>query len=192
MYIKKEVPLTFKKPIAWQRDVSTYVIPKALWSHWFDMLPSLCTKFSNMHKTILNSILFYHCLFLHQHHAALKTMCACKVAQSCPTLCDPVDCSPPGSSVHEILQAGILGCVAIPFSRGSSWPRDQTWVFCIASRFSYHLNHQGSPYCFSWHIASSFQIESDERWYSANVYFIEDRSAFTLVWILAYFPWFWT
>ena len=39
------------------------------------------------------------------------------VAQSCPTLCDPKDCSPPGSSAHGILQATILGCVATPFSR---------------------------------------------------------------------------
>ena len=57
------------------------------------------------------------------------------VAQSCPTLCDPRDSSPPGSSVHAILQARILEWVAIPFSRGSSQPRDQTRVFCIASRF---------------------------------------------------------
>ena len=42
------------------------------------------------------------------------------VAQSCPTLCDPMDCSPPGSSVHGVLQARILEWVAIPFSRGSS------------------------------------------------------------------------
>ena len=42
------------------------------------------------------------------------------VIQSCPTLCDPVDCSPPGSSVHEILQARILEWGAILFSRGSS------------------------------------------------------------------------
>ena len=42
-----------------------------------------------------------------------------KVAQSCPTLCDPMDCSPPGSSVHGILQARILDWVAISFSRGS-------------------------------------------------------------------------
>ena len=46
-----------------------------------------------------------------------------------------MDCSPPGSSVHEILQARILEWVAIPFSRGSSWPRDQIWVSCIAGRF---------------------------------------------------------
>ena len=57
------------------------------------------------------------------------------VAQSCPTLCNPMDCNPPGSSVHGILQARILEWVAIPFSRGFSWPRDQTPVSSIAGRF---------------------------------------------------------
>ena len=47
-----------------------------------------------------------------------------EVTQSCPTLCDPINCSLPGSSVHEILQARILEWVAIPFFRGSSQPRD--------------------------------------------------------------------
>ena len=56
------------------------------------------------------------------------------VAQLCPTRCDPVDCSPPGSSVRGILQARILEWVAIPFSRGFSWHRDWTWVSCIAGR----------------------------------------------------------
>ena len=55
--------------------------------------------------------------------------------QSCPTFCGSVDCSPLGSSVHGILQARILEWVAIPFSRGSSGPRDRTWVSCIACRF---------------------------------------------------------
>ena len=48
-----------------------------------------------------------------------------EVAQLCPTLCDPMDCSLPGSSLHGILQAKILECVAISFSRGSSQPRIQ-------------------------------------------------------------------
>ena len=56
-------------------------------------------------------------------------------AQLCPTLCDPVDFSLPGSSVHAILQARILEWGTIPFSRGSSQPRDQIWVSCIAGRF---------------------------------------------------------
>ena len=57
-----------------------------------------------------------------------------ELAQSCPTLCDPMDCSSPGSSVYGILQARILQWLAIPFSRGSSKPRDQTWVSCIPGR----------------------------------------------------------
>ena len=49
-----------------------------------------------------------------------------EVTQSCPTLCDPIDCSLPGSSVHGILQARVLEWIAISFSRGSSQPRAQT------------------------------------------------------------------
>ena len=57
------------------------------------------------------------------------------VTQLCPTVCDPMDYSLPGSSVYGILQARILEWIAILFSRGSSWPRDWTQVSCIASRF---------------------------------------------------------
>ena len=57
------------------------------------------------------------------------------VTQSCPTLCDSVDCGSPGSSAHGILQARILEWVANPFSRESSWRRDWTWVSCIGGRF---------------------------------------------------------
>ena len=54
------------------------------------------------------------------------------VVQLCLTLCDPMDCGPPGSSVHGILQARILEWVAIPFSRGFSQVRVQIQVSCIA------------------------------------------------------------
>ena len=57
-----------------------------------------------------------------------------EVAQSCPTLCDPMDCSPPGSSVYGIFQARVLEWAAISFSRGSSRPRDWTQVSSIADR----------------------------------------------------------
>ena len=56
------------------------------------------------------------------------TPAAAKSLQSCLTLCDPMDCIPPGSSVHEILQARTLEWVVMPSSRGSSQPRDQTCV----------------------------------------------------------------
>ena len=52
-------------------------------------------------------------------------------SQSYSTLWDPMDCSPPGSSVHGLSQARILGWVAISFSRGSSQPRDWTCISCI-------------------------------------------------------------
>ena len=63
------------------------------------------------------------------------------------TLCDPMDSSPPSSSVHRVLQARILEWVAIPFSRGYSHPRGWIWVSCITGRFFTILYyHQGSPY----------------------------------------------
>ena len=56
------------------------------------------------------------------------------VAQSCLTLCDPTNCNPPGFSVYGILQARTLEWIAMPFSRGSSRPRDRTRVSCIVGR----------------------------------------------------------
>ena len=53
-------------------------------------------------------------------------------AQSCPTLYNTMDCSPPGSSVCGIFQARILEWITISFSRGSSWPRDWSWVSCVS------------------------------------------------------------
>ena len=72
----------------------------------------------------------------------------CSFAQSCPTLCSPVDCSPPGSSVHGIFQARILEWVAISFSRGSSHPRDQNHLSCISCIgwwVPWQLSRQGIP-----------------------------------------------
>ena len=68
------------------------------------------------------------------------------VAQLCQTLCDLIDYSPPGASVHQILQARILEWVAIPFCRISSWLRDRTWVYVLCRWILYCLNHQGNPF----------------------------------------------
>ena len=65
-------------------------------------------------------------------------VCVCVLTQRYLTLCDPVDCSLPGSSVPGISQARILEWVAISFSRGSSLPRDQTCISCIGRRVLYH------------------------------------------------------
>ena len=64
-----------------------------------------------------------------------------KLLQSCPTLCNPMNCSPPGSSVHGILQARILEWVAMPFSKVSLPPRDHahvSYVSCIGRQILYH------------------------------------------------------
>ena len=85
------------------------------------------------------------------------------VSQSCPTLCDPMDCNPPGFSVYGILRARILEWVAIPFSRGSSWPREIT----LPGRL-YHLSHQGSP-------QENIQIQLNADW-------VEVRAGDKLAW----------
>ena len=76
-------------------------------------------------------------------------VCESEVAHSCPTLCDPVDCSPPGSSVHGISQAKILEWVAISFSRGSSRLRSRTHFSCIAGGF-FTAELSGKPAYLEW------------------------------------------
>ena len=75
--------------------------------------------------------------------------CVCtKLLQSCSTLCDPMDCSPPGSSVHGIFQVRILEWVAMPSSRGSSRPRDRigiSYISCIGRRTLLPLMPSGTP-----------------------------------------------
>ena len=86
-----------------------------------------CVTFITSSKLFIQLVLVYIQLVLvyspNKYYAVL-----CLVTQSCSTLCDPVDCSLPGSSVHRILQARILEWVAMPSSRGSTQPRDQTQV----------------------------------------------------------------
>ena len=78
------------------------------------------------------------------------------LTQSCLTLCNPMDCNLPGSSVPGILQARILEWVAIPFFRGSFWPRDWTQVYCIADGF-FTTEPPGKPTC---HYAAAAAVKS--------------------------------
>ena len=88
-----------------------------------------------------------------QKTTSLTIVCALNHL-SCLTLCDPKNCSSPGSSVHGILQARILEWILIFFSRGSSWPRDWTHishVSCVGRRVLYHKCHRvclAYYYCF--------------------------------------------
>ena len=91
-------------------------------SHW-----EKCENSYNKRKLTFTSLF---CLFIYQIRG--PTRHACLVAQLCPTLCNPVDCSLPGSSDRGILQARILECVVISFSRASSWLRDRTHISCLS------------------------------------------------------------
>ena len=86
------------------------------------------------------------------------------VPHSCPNLSDPMDCSLQGSSVHGIPQARILEWFAIPFFRGSSWPRDQTQVSHIAGRVLLSES-PGKPLRAPTHSHNTYQ------WYNALHYF---------------------
>ena len=72
-------------------------------------------------------------------------VCACSVMKSCLTLCDPMDCSPPGSSVRGILEARLLEWVAMPSSRGSSRPRNRTYVSRTGRQILYHCAAWEAP-----------------------------------------------
>ena len=85
-----------------------------------------------------------------------KEVFARSVTQSCLTLCNPIDCSLPGSSDHGIFQATILEWVAISYSRGSSWPRDQTCVFCLS-----WIGRQILYHCTTWEALKRCLPDSD-------------------------------
>ena len=96
-----------------------------------------------IYKIVLNEIGMIRNFFFFSK-SLLFTENESEIAQSCPTLSDPMDCSLPGSSVHGIFQAIVLEWIAISFSRGSSRPRDQTQVSCIVDRQLNRLSHQGT------------------------------------------------
>ena len=81
------------------------------------------------------------------HRMPVQKICSMLLlVESCPTLCDPTDCSPPGSSVHGISQARVIEWVAISFSRGSSQPRDGTCISCIDRRILYYWSTSEAPF----------------------------------------------
>ena len=105
------------------------------------MLPLLILYFRNQSLQVFSGDQKFQMCCLHTNkHMKVKVL----VAQSCPTLCHPVDCSPPGSSVLGILQARILEWGAIPFSMGSS-RRGLNPGFPHCGQILYYLSHQGSP-----------------------------------------------
>ena len=101
----------------------------------------MCSSFIHLISTDCICSFSFLCLSNTPHACACKrarahthTPMKWKVSQSCPTICNPMDCSLTGSFVHGIFQTRILEWIAISFSRGSSRPRDWTQVSCTAGR----------------------------------------------------------
>ena len=92
-------------------------------------------RFTLKKKHLSKLKILFHIRSLRNHLELKWSESEVLVTQYCPTLCSPIDCSLPGSSVLGILQARIPVWVAIPFSRKSSWPRVWTQVSCIAGTF---------------------------------------------------------
>ena len=108
------------------------------------------------------------------------------VAQSYPSLCDPLDCSPPGSSVLGILQARILEWVAIPFTRGSSQPRDWAWVSCIAGRlFTIWATREELWLCFSLLTLSSSKIGGSSFPVFWSLWWFQDMFVYLLLLVIS-------
>ena len=100
-------------------------------------------------RSYLPRSLHYPCAYTSAWYIKCLIVCA-KLLQLCPTLCDPMDCSLQGSSVHGIFQARILEWLAIPFFRGCSWSRDPTRISCISCTGRQVLYHWVTWEALSW------------------------------------------
>ena len=150
-------PVSESFPIGWlvasggqSIEISAAVLPINIQSWFHSRLTGLISLLSKGRSRVLpNTMIWRHRFFSiqpsllsnsHIHTCVYVCVCVCVcvcvlVAQLCLTLCNPTDYSPPGFSVHGILQARILEWIAIPFSKRTSHLRDQTLVSLITGRF---------------------------------------------------------
>ena len=116
---------------AWEKGTNFHALSKCHSSRLSIHQPGTCSPTWKLPKPSASGFLWQlHYAFMSDHIIIVNS----EVAQLCPTLCDPMDCSLPGSSVHGIFQAIVLEWIAISFSRGSSQRRDRTRVSCIVDR----------------------------------------------------------
>ena len=111
------------------------------WTELKDIMHTKCLAVFHKNKSSITTTYHVLSLLLVLFLFSVLCVCVCKLLQSCLTLCDPMDCTLPDSSVHGILQARILEWIAMPSSRGSSRLRDRTCIsyfFCIVSIVPYH------------------------------------------------------
>ena len=117
-------------------------------------------------------------------------MCVCVVSHSVISiLCNPMDCSPPDFSIHEILQTRILECVAIPFSSGSSWPRIEPWSPSLQAdsaspeppgkpkSYSYSRSFANGTFQYRSFLDLPTQTIEDPNWICINLHLLESPSS---------------
>ena len=108
-----------------------------------------------------HELMVYHLQWWERHSFIQHLLCG--LVTWCVSLfCDPMDCSPPGFSVHRVSQARKLELVAISFSRGSSWPRDQSQVSHMVGRFFTLWATREAPACYASSIRLSDMVI--QRW----------------------------
>ena len=135
--------ITFPKNVVWP---SLFKLECSFWETLFRFIFE-CILLLHFLPLFFSSPVIHKLYLIHPPSVPIiSSTCTCaKSFQLCLTLCDPVDCSPPGSSINGILQARILEWVAISFSRGSSWPRGSKPFRLHWQADSLPLSHQGSP-----------------------------------------------
>ena len=125
----------------WLKWLTTHTYPQKDCNNFYMNCTKSADKFRDITDifTTLSKVFLFILLVLLLFYQHFVLCCISEdCAQLCLTLCDPMDCSPPDSSVYGILQARILEWVAISYSRGSSWPRDWTGVSCIGRPILHH------------------------------------------------------
>ena len=123
------------------QELYTFIYPSLIRS-FIHSVQSKLLPYARDYSVIFKLLFFFNPV-LNPGFYSLYSICAC--AQSCPTRCDPMDCSQPGSSAHGIFQARVLEWVAISSSRVCSRPKDQTRVSYIGRRILYPLSCGRTP-----------------------------------------------
>ena len=136
----------------WTSSTFVNLIPGSCWDCLCKCMHCRESKHCNhLLISLINSVLVAMVMWVESgglfHPPEISACVRAKSFQSCLTLCDPMDCSLPDSSVHRALQARILEWVAMPSCRRSSWFRDQTcvsYIRCTGRQHLYHFRHLGS------------------------------------------------
>ena len=142
-------------------------ILNGVWGHWLPSIFFLILKYNN-----INNYEFLQCSMVHKHSNAAAA--AAKSLQSCPTLCDPIDSSPPGSPVPGILQAWTLEWVAISFSNASKWK--------VKVKSLSRVWPSATPWTAAYQAPPSMGVSRQEYWSGVPLPSPKHSNKYSLIW----------